>query len=78
MSSSSSSTEGPSDADRKLTEIPAPFSEGLWDYEIIPKTHNNRTLVLCFDGTGDKFDADVRKPTTVNLLSSPTILISAQ
>lgn len=78
MSSSSSSTEGPSDADRKLTESPAPFSEGLWDYEIIPKTHNNRTLVLCFDGTGDKFDADVRKPTTVNLLSSPTILISAQ
>ena len=25
---------------------------------IIPPTHTNRTLVLCFDGTGDQFDAD--------------------
>jgi hypothetical protein len=25
---------------------------------IIPPEHNNRTLVLCFDGTGDQFDAD--------------------
>ena len=33
-----------------------------WDFEIIPKSHNNRTLVLCFDGTGDKFDSDVRRP----------------
>lgn len=24
----------------------------------IPPTHANRTLVLCFDGTGDQFDAD--------------------
>jgi hypothetical protein len=24
----------------------------------IPPTHTNRTLVLCFDGTGDQFDAD--------------------
>ncbi|KAF6754847.1 hypothetical protein DFP72DRAFT_1169843 [Ephemerocybe angulata] len=24
----------------------------------IPPTHPNRTLVLCFDGTGDQFDAD--------------------
>ena len=24
----------------------------------IPPTHVNRTLVLCFDGTGDQFDAD--------------------
>jgi len=26
---------------------------------IIPPSHTNRTLVLCFDGTGDQFDADV-------------------
>jgi hypothetical protein len=26
---------------------------------IIPPEHTNRTLVLCFDGTGDQFDADV-------------------
>lgn len=25
---------------------------------VIPPTHTNRTLVLCFDGTGDQFDAD--------------------
>ena len=25
---------------------------------VIPPTHQNRTLVLCFDGTGDQFDAD--------------------
>lgn len=56
----------PSYSDRGPTE---PFSEGQWDHEIIPKTHDNRTLVLCFDGTGDKFDADVRKPAIDNLLS---------
>jgi hypothetical protein len=25
---------------------------------VIPPDHNNRTLVVCFDGTGDQFDAD--------------------
>lgn len=25
---------------------------------VVPPTHGNRTLVLCFDGTGDQFDAD--------------------
>ena len=25
---------------------------------VIPPEHSNRTLVLCFDGTGDQFDAD--------------------
>ncbi|KIY61728.1 hypothetical protein CYLTODRAFT_405329 [Cylindrobasidium torrendii FP15055 ss-10] len=25
---------------------------------VIPPTHEHRTLVLCFDGTGDQFDAD--------------------
>lgn len=28
----------------------------------VPKQHANRTLVLCFDGTGDQFDSDVRPP----------------
>jgi hypothetical protein len=33
----------------------------LWDDAppVIPKNHTNRTLVLCFDGTGDQFDDDV-------------------
>lgn len=26
--------------------------------DVIPPTHKDRTLVLCFDGTGDQFDAD--------------------
>jgi hypothetical protein len=25
---------------------------------VIPPTHSNRTLVVCFDGTGDQFDND--------------------
>jgi hypothetical protein len=27
--------------------------------EIIPSKHTNRTIILCFDGTGDQFDEDV-------------------
>ncbi|KAG6887986.1 hypothetical protein C0995_011181 [Termitomyces sp. Mi166 len=26
--------------------------------EVIPPEHDHRTLILCFDGTGDQFDAD--------------------
>ena len=69
MSFSTSSMLDPSDADRKLAESPTPFLQGQWDYETIPKKHNNRTVVLCFDGTGDKFDADVRKPP-INIMLS--------
>ena len=25
---------------------------------VIPPDHNNRTVIVCFDGTGDQFDAD--------------------
>jgi hypothetical protein len=25
---------------------------------VIPPDHTNRTLVVCFDGTGDQFDSD--------------------
>ncbi|KAI0368948.1 hypothetical protein BV20DRAFT_434793 [Pilatotrama ljubarskyi] len=28
------------------------------DYDVVPPYHPARTLVLCFDGTGDQFDAD--------------------
>ena len=27
--------------------------------DVLPPAHTHRTLVLCFDGTGDQFDADV-------------------
>lgn len=33
---------------------------GAHDNTVIPPFHEARTLVLCFDGTGDQFDADVR------------------
>ena len=32
---------------------------GAYDSSVIPPSHPYRTLVLCFDGTGDYFDADV-------------------
>jgi hypothetical protein len=34
---------------------------------VIPKEHTNRTLVLCFDGTGDQFDDDVSHFRTYSL-----------
>jgi hypothetical protein len=33
---------------------------GAYDNTVIPPSHGARTLVLCFDGTGDQFDTDVR------------------
>lgn len=30
--------------------------------DVIPPVHTHRTLVLCFDGTGDQFDTDVSSP----------------
>jgi hypothetical protein len=27
--------------------------------DVVPPTHTHRTLVLCFDGTGDQFSEDV-------------------
>jgi hypothetical protein len=35
------------------SEPPSPATN-----DIIPPKHPYRTLVLCFDGTGDQFDAD--------------------
>ena len=33
---------------------------GSYDSNVIPPYHDARTLVVCFDGTGDQFNADVR------------------
>ena len=33
--------------------------EPQWKDDVFPPDHKNRTLIVCFDGTGDKFDADV-------------------
>lgn len=35
------------------------FSGEDIDIDVVPPYHEARTLVLCFDGTGDQFDSDV-------------------
>jgi len=36
--------------------------------DVIPPVHTHRTIVLCFDGTGDQFDSDVSLPWTIHTL----------
>ena len=40
---------------------PPSAGPGAYDPSVIPPSHDpdTRTIVLCFDGTGDQFDADV-------------------
>ena len=50
--------------DKEITSSSTGASPGVtsgpqWSDNVFPPTHNNRTLVVCFDGTGDQFDADV-------------------
>lgn len=57
--------------DPQSTIKPSPLKERTLDPNfvpsVIPSTHSNRTLVLCFDGTGDQFDED--NSNIVNLCS---------
>ncbi|KAI0299806.1 hypothetical protein BC826DRAFT_993448 [Russula brevipes] len=41
-----------------MAQTPPSVGPGAYDVSVIPPSHNARTLVLCFDGTGDQFDAD--------------------
>ena len=43
------------------SRTPPSVGPGAYDSSVIPPSHPDlaRTLVLCFDGTGDQFDADV-------------------
>ena len=50
--------------DKEITSSPTGTSpenqrEAQWTDDVVPGNHKHRTLILCFDGTGDKFDADV-------------------
>ena len=51
--------------DKKLTSSPVATSptvalpEPQWADDVVPPSHKHRTLIVCFDGTGDKFDGDV-------------------
>ncbi|KAI0308384.1 hypothetical protein B0F90DRAFT_1682382 [Multifurca ochricompacta] len=40
------------------SRTPPSAGPGAYDSSVIPPSHEARTLVLCFDGTGDQFDAD--------------------
>ena len=44
---------------RNETKTPPSAGPGAYDSTVIPPSHNARTLILCFDGTGDQFDSDV-------------------
>ena len=39
--------------------FPEALREPQWTDNVVPPIHRNRTLIVCFDGTGDKFDNDV-------------------
>lgn len=61
-SSAPTSPANPAQADALETPLTSPESSTpgftLAD-DVIPSHRPPRTLVLCFDGTGDQFDADV-------------------
>ena len=38
---------------------PEALDEPQWTDNVVPPKHKHRTLIVCFDGTGDKFDNDV-------------------
>ena len=51
---STNSTDSPDKAQTSPS-----VSSGTYDDTVIPPSHDVRTIVLCFDGTGDQFDGDV-------------------
>jgi hypothetical protein len=40
-------------------QSPPSAGPGAYDPTVIPPSHRARTIIMCFDGTGDQFDADV-------------------
>ncbi|KZT08808.1 uncharacterized protein LAESUDRAFT_723754 [Laetiporus sulphureus 93-53] len=42
-----------------LNGAAAPDPTESIDMDVVPPYHPSKTLVLCFDGTGDQFDTDV-------------------
>ena len=41
------------------TQSPPSAGPDAYDPSVVPPSKQHRTIVLCFDGTGDQFDADV-------------------
>jgi hypothetical protein len=53
------------------TQTPPSVGPRVYDTSVIPPSHGARTIVLCFDGTGDQFDADVCAISLFTMSSSP-------
>ncbi len=53
--SQSTDSTGPQDKSQTSSSV----GPGAYDDSVIPPSHHARTVVLCFDGTGDQFDGDV-------------------
>jgi hypothetical protein len=41
------------------TQTPPSADPGTYDPSVVPPSHNSRTIVMCFDGTGDQIGEDV-------------------
>ena len=58
------------------TESPPSAGPGAVDPFVIPPSHKDRsrTVVLCFDGTGDQFDTDVCAISLFTLINRISLL----
>src|SRR5258708_17522218 len=52
-------------------QTPPSVGPGAYDTLMVPPSHEARTIVLCFDGTGDQFDVDVCAISLFTISSSP-------
>ena len=59
---------------RNETKTPPSAGPGAYDSTVIPPSHHARTLILCFDGTGDQFDTDVCPHFYSRVAPSPSCL----
>ena len=53
------------------TQTPPSAGPGAYDPSVIPPAHDDRTIILCFDGTGDQFDTDVCADTCSQMFPFP-------
>jgi len=59
-------------------KTPPSAGPGAYDSTVIPPSHHARTLILCFDGTGDQFDSDVCPHLYSRVAPSPSPRSSLQ
>jgi len=57
--SETSCVDGEGTSSSPTGTFPETVREAQWTDNVVPPIHKNRTLIVCFDGTGDKFDNDV-------------------